>query len=1731
MTLITFNPSIEIQNTVYLGKDDGKKCGTPEAVEFVTDYYGADVTYCFKVLNTGDSYLTDIEINNIQLDNFKDNSLGMLAPGSSAFISHEDQITGTVRNTAVVSANPVTEDGTDIPNTPYVTDHDPSSVARKSHEASIDIDNVVVYGKKNVRKCSSNLALEAVEGFKDDWVTYCFTVENTGSSHLADVVIKNDDLEIEIPVGHLAPDISKTVIYQTQIDGDLVNDAVAVGNPVTEDLIDLPGVADVTATDPSEVTELAYEASIEVQNTVYIGDDGGNSCGTDIPKELVVGEFGEAATYCFEVKNTGNTHLTEFKLKNVELSWTGESDAVLAPGQSMTLSTSGAIYKKLTNYVEVVATPSQSDGSSLGLDDVDDNDPSGVDRELVDASINIENTVVKMAEDGSTSCGDSVEKVTDIHGTDVQYCLVVTNTGKTALKDVVVTDEDIGFEKPIENPMFPGDSVELTVDGQILETLKNKAYVQGTPMNDEGETIPGLQDVTDCDPSEVDKLTFEADINLKVTVYPGDHDEGAKCGTPEAKKYVEGPYGTRVTYCYEIENTGPTNLAPVGLNDMGVVFFKKMNETMAPGETRTFSFDSMIEKPLQNVATAIGNPKTLDGRDIEDLEDVSADDSTEVGLIPLVPSVNIETTVYPGHDDGSSCASATESVSGNFGDLVTYCLEVTNTGNTTLSSVYVFDNDIEFHEEVDDLPPGESRLLPVERRIESDLTNLANVTAHPVLEDGSDIPNLSDVTDADDANVLVVPHSAAIVIENTVYHGHDGGDSCGGDEASEIAVGYPDSPVTFCFKVTNSGNSHLGSIVVTNPVLGDFTDSTSIGQLAPGETKTISLPSTITSTTENKAFVEANPVLESGEDIPDAEKVKSTDPSEVELQEYAPEVLLSNQVYIGTPDDNKCGTPAAREFVEALYGTPATYCLTVTNNGDTTLTNINITDPALSFSVSIEPLEPKESATVTTSAPITDDLRNLATVMAKPVTATHEDIPGLAVQTAEDDSRVEKLDYFGAILVTNTVVLGTDESQCGTDKALEAQSGIFGTDVVYCITVKNAGEAHLADVTLSDARLGYNPTNLGTLAPKESISITVSGEIAEDMVNVATAIGNPVTEDGTDIPDLDDVEHSDPSEVLRIEMKASIVITNRVADKQDGGKVCDGTEPVEKVSGHYGTPVTYCLEVTNDGECYLDNIEIVDKELNYVDTSIAYLAPGDSKMIPIEGGLAEDLVNFGEVVGNPCLEDGRDIPDMPEVSSIDDSRVVLVDHIPNIKILTYVYLGSDDGASCDVTTTKYVENYNGAAVTYCFHVTNTGDSHLADVVVTNDELGLSDDSIGLLAVSETVTVAYTTTIDGPLTVDGNATGYPALESGELIPQLGPVSDVDSASVGELEYFPGIAIDNVVYLGSSDMGMSCSSGVEQVSGKFETNVTYCFNVTNTGDTYLSDIVITNDDLTFEYSFESDKLAPGASVLISEPSNILKNLTNTAVVTANPVLVSGVDISGAEDVTASDPSEVVIEVVGGDVRTTDKPEYKPPEDPNQCMQDNWEGKGNDGELICATKEVYLESVVSDEAKTCVAGDKVTITVDALVKIAGTRKDFGYYIAVDGGDALRGTCSVNGFQNGNSYPVTSVDGTGAIVGSVAWDTNGGDGDDCGDIFTSGGQANVDMPFAVDLEIPCVDENEDGHLDFAVCFTWRTDANDGICDFSKNIPGDLTGGCFCTRYDVPNIPVEEPTPDIVPC
>ena len=869
--------------------------------------------------------------------------------------------------------------------------------------------------------------------------------------------------------------------------------------------------------------------------------------------------------------------------------------------------------------------------------------------------------------------------------------------------------------------------------------------------------------------------------------------------------------------------------------------------------------------------------------------------------------------------------------------------------------------------------------------------------------------------------------------------------------------------------------------------------------------------------------------------VQELDPVKDSDDSTAVEARYTHGISIDNLVYLGVADELTCNSTQARNLAVGTAGENITYCFIVENTGDSYLARVIVENDDLDFADDNGDglLAPGQMKILSLQRSLVADMVNTVRVYAVPVTPQGNELPTPEVVTSSDASAVETVDVLPGIKLSNTLALSHDEGICETDAVGESVVGTFGTKVTYCLTIRNTGDTILDGVVLQSSDLKFLKDDFGALPKGGKITVAIKSKITADNTVNAKTTAYSLLQDGTMAFDDGPVTSQDDSKVELIPLHPGVAIRSTVYAGADGGTSCFGgpdTEflPRKDASGMFGSPSFYCLNVTNVGETHLSDIAVAADALGFFNKTTDLLSPGQSMIFSVPSEFDADLSSLAVVTASPSLEDGTEIPIVTNVSDTDASAVSLVAHSPSVKIVSTVYVGDNDGASCGlVDAVKFVESYRDAVVTYCFEVSNTGDSYLDDVHVSDASVGFDDNSIGRLAPGGTATLAFVGTIQGAVKNVATVVANPTLHNGVDIPQIDDVSDSDYTAVDELMYTASIAIENTVYIGK-DLGLSCEkgAGAKEVSSSTQgESLVYCFKVTNTGETYLNNPTVTNDALGL-VDGSIHVLAPKQSEFIVFTSTISQSLENTAHVTAQPALENGQTIADAGSVTAIDQSSVLLKsLVDGSIKQGDKFAFAPTDNAaTQCLQDNYRDAGNDENLICASNEVVLESVFNEVPLTCSQNEMITVTIDASMRMpSGPRFDLGWYVATDGGDALEGTCVVNGFMQGNSYEVRK---DGDVVAPIIWDTElGADGDECGDIVHGGG--TVSTPFLIEATLPCMDADDDGSLDFAVCFTWR-DGDDGdSCTLDRNIPAGSSGGCYCARYGVANIQVKEPFND----
>ena len=132
---------------------------------------------------------------------------------------------------------------------------------------------------------------------------------------------------------------------------------------------------------------------------------------------------------------------------------------------------------------------------------------------------------------------------------------------------------------------------------------------------------------------------------------------------------------------------------------------------------------------------------------------------------PFEPAMSLDKTVYAGHDSGVGCATSGELATVAVNADVTYCFEVTNTGEARLDNLTIDDADLGLTDADDStltvvsgslpLAAGESLVWAYDATAPANLVNTATATADVLLSGGGVNTVLSPETDTDTAEVQV----------------------------------------------------------------------------------------------------------------------------------------------------------------------------------------------------------------------------------------------------------------------------------------------------------------------------------------------------------------------------------------------------------------------------------------------------------------------------------------------------------------------------------------------------------------------------------------------------------------------------------------------------------------------------------------------------------------------------------------------------------------------------------------------------------------------------------------------------------------------------------------------------------------------------------------------------------------------------------------------------------------
>jgi len=923
-----------------------------------------------------------------------------------------------------------------------------------------------------------------------DELTYAFTVANTGNTTLTGVALVDDlpGMALSAPALTLAPGASDATwtgtytITQADIDrGFVANSATATGGYTDADGA-AASVSDVSGTTAANDTPtravLEQGAAITLVKTV-------DTAGLSSPAAV-----GDELTYAFTVANTGNTTLTGVSLTDALPGMALSAPVLtLAPGASnatwtgtYTITQADIDRGFVANSATATGGYTDADGAATSVSDVSGTTATNdtPTRAVLEQGAAI--TLVKAVDTSGLSSPAAV-------GDELAYAFTVANTGNTTLTGVALVDllPGMDLDAPVIAMLAPG-ALDATWTGTYTITqadidrgfVANSATATGNYTHADGEAasvsdVSGTTATNDMPTRAV--LEQGAAITLVKTV------DTAGLSSPAA-------VGDELAYAFTVANTGNTTLAGVALADAlpGMVLDATTIPTLAPGAsdaswtgTYTITQADIDRGFVANSATATGGYTDADGAPAS-VSDVSGTTATNDTPTRAVLEQGAAITLVKAVD--TSALSSPAAV----GDVLTYAFTVANAGNTTLTGVVLADNlpgMVLDAPTIATLAPGASDATWTGSyaltQADIDRGFVANsATATGGYTDSTGAPDsVSDASGTlatnDTPTRAVLEQAPSIALIKTVDTGA---------VSSPAAVG---EDLSYGFTVVNTGNTTLTAVTLTDALPG-MALSAPVLTLAPGAsdaswtgTYALTQADLDRGWVENSAVVRAVSTDASGADV------VVEDTSGTALANDTPTRALLGQagslVLIKTVDASAISTPAQ-------VGDELAYAFTVANTGNTTLTGVALSDDLVGLDL--------DAPTIATLAPGASDatwtglyaltqadidrgfVENSATATAAYADGTGTMIPVQDVSgtTANSDApTVADLVQSGAVALVKTV----DASGLSTPAQV-------GDVLAYTFRVENTGNTTLTDVALSDpmAGLALDAPSLATLAPGDS---------------------------------------------------------------------------------------------------------------------------------------------------------------------------------------------------------------------------------------------------------------------------------------------------------------------------------------------------------------------------------------------------------------------------------------------------------------------------------------------------------------------------------------------------------------------------------------------------------------------------------------------------------------------
>ncbi len=1283
---------------------------------------GDTISYSFTVTNTGNVPIKSVAVADPMLSATPIACApSTLAPGASGScgpathtVTTADEAAGHVANSAIAT-------GTDPDGAAVVSPPDTTSTPVIPPEATLVIDKHVAPG--GVVDVNNSGITDA-----GDTISYSFTVTNTGNVPIhavavSDPTLASSSIGITCTAATLAPGATTTCVTTSayvvkaadEQNGAVVNTAKATG-------VDPDGGAVVSPPDTESVPTTTPQPGLSIEKVAAPPVD------TDVPPNGAP-DVGDAITYTFRVRNTGNVPLTAPRIVDpmfpsgqpAPLDHTHDctSVAVLpvgAPAQDcITLTHTITAADLDTGIVHNTATGHATDPNGDPVVSPPASVTTTLDQQPALRLVKTAGTPVDVNHSGLTDAGDTIV-----------YSFAVTNTGNVSIADIGIFDfrlDAAGVAVTCAAAVLPaGAATTCTSDPYVITAqdvadghVVNSAAATGTAPTGDVVSAPSSTDVPTTMPQASMVLVKSAGVPVDVN----------HSGITDA--------GDTISYSFTVTNTGNVPIAGVAVVDAKVSASPiPCAGVLAPGATVSCGpVPTYVVTAADVDAGVVHNVAVANGTDPDGQAVSSPQATTSTPTSRPVPGLSlVKSAGAPVDVNGSGLTDA--------GDTISYSFTVTNTGNVPVNGVHV-DDAMVSSSPIGCVPatlaPGASVACgPVTYTVTA-ADETAGVVANHATSSATD-PDGGPVVSppATTATPVATPFASMVLVKSAgvpVDVNHSGITDAG-------------DTISYSFTVTNTGNVPIAGVAVVDAKVS-ASPIPCAGVLAPGATVSCGpVPTYVVTAADVDAGVVHNVAVANGTD-PDGQAVSSPQAT-TSTPTSRPVPGLSLVKSAGAPVDvNGSGLTDAGDTIS--------YSFTVTNTGNVPVNGVHVDDAMVSSSpIGCVPATLAPGASVA-CGPVTYTVTaadETAGVVANHATSSATDPDGGPVVSPPATTSTPASVPQPALQLAKSAGAPTDTDGDGMVEA--------GDTITYTFTVTNTGNVPITAVDVHDDRVTGMTCPQGPLAPTASVACTADPYVLSPADVDAGGVTNHATATGTD-PDDGSVESPPATATSTIPRVPRLVLDKQASPVADTNQSGDDDA---------GDAITYTFVVTNVGNVTLTDPQVIDSRVAPITCPAATLSPGQATTCTASPyTMTQADVDAGSVQ-NVAAASASDGPDT--VTSPEDSTSTTINGQGALHLVKTASLVDRDGDhAADV----------GEHITYSFLVTNTGTVTLSPVTVNDPNVTGVACPTTVLAVGESMTCSADYVVTPADVASGQIVNTATAHAGG---EVGVVSDPSTATV-------------------------------------------------------------------------------------------------------------------------------------------------------------------------------------------------------------------------------------------------------------------------------------------------------------------------------------------------------------